>query len=112
MNNSFFTICTQYSKNKNDIYNCCIETCRSQSKTPNICYSTCAQIFPLIKDRCAFEQECWRDGYYNKKCLEAKSREIQNCCVERCERRKRTNPYVDTNDLYDCNRYCSDYTLR
>jgi len=66
----------------------------------------------MIKDRCAFEQECWRDGYYNKACLEAKKKDIQNCCVERCERQKRVNPYVDTTDLYDCTKYCSDYTLR
>jgi hypothetical protein len=110
MNNSFFTLCSQQSDNKNDIYQCCLQTCQAHSKAPHMCFSMCAQIFPLIKDRCAFEQECWRDGFYNKKCLEAKAPIIRDCCMERCQRSSRRRRF--TNDELDCDRYCSDYNIR
>lgn len=86
-----------------------MQTCQSQSKAPHICFSMCAQVFPMIKDRCAFEQECWRDGYYNKKCLEAKAPEIQKCCVEKCQTNTRLNKY--TENTLDCERYCSEYRI-
>ena len=110
MNNSFFTLCGPYSTNKNDLYNCCINSCKSQSTAPHMCFATCAQVFPMIKDRCAFEQECWRDGFFNKKCIEAKSKEIQECCVEKCQSNTRLNRF--TPNVLDCDRYCSEYQLQ
>lgn len=108
--NHFFTLCRpSFDANLADTYKCCLETCTAQSEQPHVCYSMCAQMFPNIKDRCAFEHECWRDGFYNIKCLQAKSKEIKECCVDKCQQ-YRQNPFSYT--LLDCNRYCSDYELR
>jgi hypothetical protein len=109
MPNDFFSLCRRGNVNKVDTYNCCIETCTSNSTQPYACYSMCAQLFPIIKDRCALENECWRDGFYNKKCLEAKAPQIQKCCVDRCNA-SQANLYSYTK--LDCERYCSEYMLQ
>jgi len=108
--NDFFSLCRpQQGESLNDAYKCCIDMCTRNSPHPYGCYSMCAQMFAVIKDGCAFENECWRDGFYNKKCLDAKSPEIKACCMKRCQE-YRTNPYSYT--IMDCDRYCSDYSLR
>lgn len=108
--NDFFSLCRpQDGESLNDAYKCCIDTCTRNSPQPYGCYSMCAQMFAVIKDQCAFEHECWRDGFYNKKCLEAKAPEIKACCIKRCQE-YRTNPYSYT--VMDCDRYCSDYSLK
>ncbi len=112
MNNHFFSLCdtdAPQRKSFNDMYSCCVGTCTARSAFPHLCYSMCAQVFPMMKERCAFEEQCWRDGFYNKKCLEAKAEKIHQCCVNRCEDYQR-NPQAY--DRMDCQRYCSDYTLR
>jgi len=107
MNNNFFTLCSRNSTNKNDVYQCCLQTCQTHSKAPHMCFSMCAQIFPLIKDRCAFEQDCWRDGFFNKKCLDAKAGIIRECCMERCQNTSRRKTY--TPEELNCDQYCSQY---
>lgn len=109
MMNDFFALCRDSTKSLNDTYQCCLDTCTSKSAFPSTCYSMCAQLFPVIKDRCALENECWRDGFYNKKCIEAKAPQIKECCMQQCQTRRR-NPYSFT--VLDCDRYCSDYSLR
>lgn len=109
MDNNFFTLCQKTTINLADTYNCCIETCTQNNPNPHGCYAMCAQVFPNIKDRCALKNECWRDGFYNKKCLEAKETEIKQCCLNACKE-TRKNPYSYT--VLDCERYCSDYSLR
>ncbi len=116
MNNTFFTSCqnpkhtNQLYNEKTDVYTCCVNSCRDSSERPHMCYATCAQLFPVIKDRCAFEQECWRDGFFNKVCLEAKASIIQECCKERCERSARARQY--TTEQLDCDQYCKQYNIR
>jgi len=110
--NQFFTLCAPNGitpENRNETYACCLNTCTTQSSAPHLCYSMCAQVFPMMKDRCAFEAECWRDGFYNKKCLDANADRIHQCCVKRCQDFPST-PYPY--DRLDCERYCSDYNLR
>jgi len=109
MNNDFFSLCRTPQSSLTDTYQCCLQTCTAHSDQSHACYSMCAQLFPVIKDRCALEHECWRDGFYNKKCLEAKAPEIKACCLKRCNE-YRVNPYSYT--TLDCDRYCSDYNLR
>jgi len=106
MNNHFFTLCDS-TGNKVDTYNCCIRVCTSQSKEPKLCYPMCAQVFPMIKDKCAFESNCWKDGMYNPECIESKQQQIKNCCLRECK----SYDYTKLPEKLDCDAYCSDYSL-
>jgi hypothetical protein len=112
MNNNFFSICNlnnSIEDDKNKIYDCCIETCTSQSSEPDMCYSLCATVFPpIIKDYCVFEQNCWKEGFYDKKCIEKNKDKIKNCCLRDCNNFKyNKNSYSSL----DCEKYCSRYQV-
>jgi len=106
MNNNFFTLC-ESSDNKVETYNCCLNTCLQSSTEPKLCYPMCAQIFPIIKEKCAFEFNCWNEGKYDNFCLKQNSKNIQDCCIDKCKKLS-FNKYPD---FIDCDVYCSDYSL-
>jgi hypothetical protein len=109
MNNHFFSVCeTTPNATQNEKYHCCIRTCTSQSQQPNVCYPMCAQVFPLIKDFCAFKENCWNNGFYDPKCIRSRQREIHQCCLNECGQYK-YNSY--SSDQMDCDQYCSEYVL-
>jgi hypothetical protein len=110
MNNHFFTLCESSDNSdsgKAETYNCCIRTCTSGSSDPKLCYPMCAQIFPLIKDQCAFESNCWKDGVYNPQCLTSNKQQIQKCCIRECKSYR----YTRFPEHLDCDAYCSDYSI-
>ena len=86
MQNNFFSICesrypyqeTTALKNssKIDTYSCCLNQCLKYSTEPPLCHSMCAQIFPSVKDRCAFKMKCWDEqiGKFNQNCLKTKKK--------------------------------------
>lgn len=106
MFNNFFTLC-ENSDNKVETYNCCIQTCTKYSTNKSMCYPMCAQVFPMIKDRCAFNADCWKNGRYDPFCMEINKTEIKECCKRECK----NYSYTLYPDVLDCDLYCSDYTV-
>lgn len=107
MFNNFFTLC-ESSDNKVETYNCCIKTCTTNSSNPSMCYPMCAQVFPMIKDQCAFKFDCWKDGHYNPYCMKINEKGIKECCLRDCEQYS----YSLYPETLDCESYCSDYTIK
>ena len=112
MNNNFFSICDlqdEIEDNKNKIYECCINTCTTQSTQPYECYDFCATVYPpIIKDFCVFEKNCWKEGFFDKECMEKNKDKIKDCCMRDCNRFKyNKNSYSSL----DCMNYCSYYKV-
>lgn len=101
MFNNFFTL-SETSDEKMDTYDNCIRICTKSSKEPKMCYPMCAQIFPIIKEKCAFEQGCWKDGVYDSYCLKMNKQNLLECCHLQCS---------NTREISNCDLYCSEYDV-
>lgn len=113
MFNNFFSICNLNGSNgvedKNKIYECCMDTCKKNSTEPKMCYSLCSLIYPpIVKDMCVFEKDCWKEGFFDKKCMEDNNNKISKCCTNSCEEYK-----IKKRQFYDldCDKYCDDYSV-
>lgn len=115
MNNNYFTLCDDSDDIVNK-YLCCKKTCNQRNSRRDddkiktiksqLCTSICNKIFDeniTYKSDCAYDIQCWNNNW-DSKCLTNKSKQIENCCVNRCLE-KNKNMYVD------CNRYCKYYDL-
>lgn len=110
MQNNFFSVCDMGNKNdKNKIYECCVNTCTKYSSDPNICYTFCATAYPpIIKELCVFKENCWKEGLYDKECIEKNKSDIISCCLRDCNNFKTNRNSFES---LDCDKYCSNYKI-
>lgn len=117
MNNDYFTLCDIGNNDIVNKYLCCKRTC-NQTNSGNsgkddkiktiksqLCTSICNKIFDeniTYKSDCAYDNQCWNNNW-DSKCLINKSKQIENCCINRCLEKN--------NNMLDCNRYCKYYDL-
>lgn len=109
MNNTFYTACDKTnSGNKTSTYNCCINTCLINSQKQELCFPLCSQIFPIVKNRCAFKYNCWVDGTFDNSCINQNRKQIYQCCMEDCGKYKNNK---DSYYNFDCKKYCNEFNV-
>lgn len=115
MNNDYFTLCKDASKDSLTTYVCCKNTClqgtdkldpKFREIKRDLCTNTCNKLFDEhmnYKTQCAYEYDCWNGDWYSS-CLDLKKKEIHTCCMNKCK--------SDINNYsVDCHKYCKNYDI-